>query len=115
MNEQLQWRIYYGDGSTFDSSMGSPSEAPARDVQAIVQPDEQAGRVVISKWDYYYWQERGCWYGCDIFGLFDYLCRPGWKTVKFGRTLLNDEYTAIFVRAAEDPGFPRKSAKYEGE
>jgi hypothetical protein len=30
------WRVYYADGSTFDSTMGSWAEAPPFGVQAVV-------------------------------------------------------------------------------
>lgn len=99
----VDWRIYYGDGSTFDSSQGSPLHAPALNVQCIVQPDPDVGRHVVSKFAYYWWD--GEWYGGDLFGLHDYLMRPGPKTVKFGRTVSNAEYRAVVRRAAADPDF----------
>lgn len=94
------WRIYYADNTKFTSEDGSVFDAPARGVQVITQPDKYNGfRTVMG--DYYIFQPWG-WEGCDINGLFDYLCEPGPKTVKFGRTIANDDYSRIFQRALDE-------------
>jgi hypothetical protein len=104
----LQWRIYYGDGSTFSSEDGEPQNAPCRNVICIVEANDDLGRYIVHRRDYYWWSEA--WYGGDIFGLFDYLSDAGYKVVKFGRTLPNAAYRAIYHEAVHDPDFPRKSA-----
>lgn len=96
-----EWRIYYADGTTFDSGKGEPKSAPAFGVQVIVQYD--SGKQVISRSDYYWFD--GIWYGGDLFGLFDFLARDG-GPVKFGRCLPRAEFDAIHKRAVEDPDFP---------
>jgi hypothetical protein len=114
----VRWRIYYGDGSTFDSGQGEPADAPSLNVQAIVQRDPSphgVGRFVIHgggqrpnrvPLDYYCWDaERGIWLGCDLFGLWDYLSRPGWKRVLFGRTITDDAYQKIITTAGYDKDF----------
>jgi hypothetical protein len=95
----VKWLIFYGDGSTFSSNDGSPACAPARDVQVIVQVDKRVGIWLQSTGDYYIFD--GKWRSVDIFGLFDYLIEPGYKVVKFGRTISNDEYQVILRRAQE--------------
>ena len=109
-----EWRVYYGSGASFDSTQGPPETAPCVDVQAIVQADPSVGRHVLTRFDFY-WRDRNEWFGGDLFGLWDYLARPGLKIVKFGRALPNDRYQEIMRRANNDPDLPRKSARYPDE
>lgn len=103
----MRWKIFYGDGSTFSSGDGTPDDAPALNVQCIVQVDEEVGRYILSRRDYY-WYEGDTWYGGDIFGLFDFLIRR--SLVKFGRMIGDEEFKGFLRIAAEDSDFPRKSA-----
>lgn len=82
---ELDWRVYYGDGSTFSSEDGPPEDAPPLGVQAVIC-------------------QRELW-GCgDIFGLFDYLMSPGrYKVVRFGRLVSNAAYQAAVEAARKDP------------
>jgi hypothetical protein len=65
----LMWRIYYGDGTTFDNTDGKP---PVRDVQVIIQQHPDVGWHTMCKYDYYvWWGER--WQGVDEIGLYDLL------------------------------------------
>lgn len=105
----IQWRIYYADGSTFDSHNGTPFDAPGRGVLCIAYRHVDLGRRVIHRNDYYWWCD-GQWVGGDLFGLFDYLIEPGCKTVKFGRTVSDGLYRTTFQRATNDRDLPRKSA-----
>ena len=114
-----EWRIYYGDGSTFDSLQGSPWEAPGYDVQCIVYPDEDVGRVVLHRWDFYLYNllEKE-WYGSDLLGLMDHLCHDreqSFCAVKQGRTITTPQFRSVFQRASHDPDFPTKSATSTGE
>lgn len=94
------WRIYYGDGSTYD---GDPYFAPALDVQVIVENDP---RILVHGW-HHYWYEKDQWYGGDLFGLWDYLTRPGPKKVIFGRTIETEDFRQLLESADNDPDFPR--------
>lgn len=106
----MQWRIFYGDGSTFDSAQGAPSDAPSVNVQAIAQvADPGIGRRTVSRFDFY-WFDRGEWHGSDLFGLFDYLMRVSPSIVKFGRVLPRLEFEAILNRAVTDPDLQPKVA-----
>ena len=109
------WRIYYDDGSTFDSLDGGPEDAPSAGVQCIVEPDADAGRVVLNSFDWYYFHpESGCWWGSDLYGLLDKLLnRIEVVGVCSGRNCSN--YNEILHRATNDPDFPRKSGKVRRE
>lgn len=115
--DAVAWRIYYADGSTFDSTMGSPVQAPSFGVIAIPFPDEMVGRVVMHGWDWYYWRlDHWQWWGSDIHGLLDNLLHNAPITaVKQGRNIHNKEFAEIFGRASKDPDFPIKSAERKGE
>lgn len=105
-----KWRIYYADGRTnFDDANGTPYDAPARGVICVVYPHPDQGRYILHRKDYYWWSGDE-WNGGDIFGLWDYLIEPGPKTVKFGRTVADNRYRAIYNLANEDPDFPLRSA-----
>lgn len=85
----LEWRIYYGDDSTFTNLDGSPWDAPAVGVVAITVADPSVGRWVARASDYYVYdpaQFTPAWEGVDTFGLWDYLTQPGPRKVLFGRT-----------------------------
>ena len=91
--------IYYSD-QVYE---GGPEDAPTRDVQAIVQSAEGVGWAMQHTADYYVWRaDLDEWRGTDIFGLWDYLARDGWKKVLFGRTISNDEFNAVYQRAKRD-------------
>lgn len=113
---KLNWRIYYGDGTTFDDSMGSPFEAPSINVQVIVGYDRDNGRQMLHFWDWYYYRndDIGEWWGADIHGLLDQLLHDKKGeiiAVKQGRTLGNNAYQEIVKRAQADPDFLPQSAK----
>ena len=101
----MNYRIYYGDGTAYD---GPVEEAPARNVQLIVQSSQEHGWQALSG-DFYVWRP-GHWFAVDHFGLYDYLLEPGWKRVLFGRTLTSEEYNAIWHQAMNDPEMPPKTA-----
>lgn len=111
----MQWKIYYDNGSTFSDVDGKPHEAPALGVQAVVQADSTVGRQVIQGRDFYYFED-GLWNSADVFGLWDYLCRPGAeKIVRFGRNMSSAHFHAVLKKASTDPDFPVKSAWYPDE
>ncbi len=103
------WRIYYGDGETYD---GDPESAPAMNVQAIVQTNDEVGREILSKYDFYIFRDDK-WMGVDWFGLVDQLMDLG--ILKTGRTMRREEFTEVYRRAKDDPDFPTKSARLPEE
>lgn len=107
---KLKWRIYYGDGSCFDSSMGKPEDAPPVNVQVILQPHKENGRQTIHLWDWYYWY-KDYWYGADIWGLLDQLLWNRVTAVKQGRMTTNEQYEEIMKKAISDPDFNHQTAE----
>lgn len=107
----MKWRIYYGDGSTYD---GDPFLAPPDNVQCVVIADPDHGRILRAMKDFYWWIGDE-WYGGDLFGLFDYLRQPGPKKVIFARSLSDRQYQATIKAALADPDFLPKSAMAPGE
>jgi hypothetical protein len=106
----MRWRIYYGDGSTYDDSNGAAWDAPAVNVQAVVVADRDNGWYICRADDHYWYREGDdSWYSGDRFGLFDYLTQPGRKRVLFGRSIGNIEYRQILDRAMNDPDIPTKT------
>lgn len=109
----LRWRIYYGDGSTWSDRDGPPEQSPALDVQVIVQMDPT--RVLLhggssNPFNGYFWFEDGLWTIGDLFGLWDYLARPGWKIVRFGRSIDTAQFHETVKRVVADPDFPKPKA-----
>lgn len=108
----IRWRIYYGDGSTFDSSMGEPEDAPGYDTQIIVGYERNAGRIVYYLWDWYYYRVYpdgwGEWYGCDLHGLLDIQLHfpKEIKCIKMGRSVRNEVFDEIKRKAFDDPDIP---------
>ena len=102
------WKIWYGDGTSFGDENGPPEMAPPCNVQVIVQDDERTGRYNQCGSDYYIWRD-GRWLGCDIFGLWDYLCQKDRAIVRFGRTLYRDDFQHILTMAEADDTMPRRS------
>lgn len=112
----LEWRIYYSDGTTFSSDDGLPKDAPAWDIQVIIQPDSRVGLRTISHKDFFLFI-RGVWIGVDFTGLLDYLANDfdSVEAVKIGRMLPPEEFRNLIDIAGNDPDFPRKSAWEQGE
>ena len=94
------WKIYYGDGSTFSNKHGGPEQAPTTNVIAIAHYDEDGRRKVASSADYYWFD--GIWHGGDSFGLWDYLSRGGWCTVKFGRLVSDKAWHEVMAVATSE-------------
>ena len=119
MSSRPEWKIFYGDGSTFSDLDGSPENAPGVNVQVIIQTSKDHGREVIkggNQWrdDYYWWDnESRRWWCGDLFGLFDHLSQKGWRKVLFGRSV--NDFDEIYKAALNDPDFPPKTGweRYE--
>ena len=96
-----QWRIYYGDGSNFDSNDGSWESAPSENVQLVVLyegEDDALGRprrFIFSGDDYYF--KDG-----EIFGSsFNDIANTR-GSVKFGKLLNDRRFAFIGARANRD-------------
>lgn len=107
----MEWTIIYEDGSEFTSEDGTPEEAPPEGVQVIIDANPIVGRRVLTSPLGFYWYENGEWWVCLDFmgkGFTDYLRKPGYKVIKFGSTIGDDEFRALHDRAVDDPRFPFK-------
>lgn len=101
------WRIYYSDGSTFDSTQGAPHEAPAEGFICSVGYDESGARYIMHGWDYYcYDLDSQQWWGCDQTGLHDRLRRNVMYAYKEGRTVTKTQHQRVMQAAHTDPQFP---------
>lgn len=95
------WIIYYGDGSTFSDSDGSPFEALRTDVQVILQTHEPSpsGYCLTLGKTYYYWQDDEGWWPTDERGHQAWLvkCPPGRLQVLVGENC--PDFQEILKRA----------------
>lgn len=106
----VDWRIYYHDGSTFDSDDGVPDAAPAYGVIFVLQkvPWGRSTRNEIIGWiDFYYFVTGDRWYGSDHYGLRERLRdRDSLEGVCQGRILDFETFNDIGSAAKTDPDFP---------
>lgn len=104
-----RWRIYYADGSTFDSTMGEPHEAPPEGFVCAVGYDETGTRYIMHGWDFYQWdRDAAQWWGMDRTGLHDRLRRNLVYAYKEGRTVTKARFQELMNRAHADPDFPMR-------
>jgi hypothetical protein len=62
--KERKWKIYYGDGSTYSSSDGSPFDAPAHNVQIISMERDDGSAPPTWGHDLYRWDGKR-WVGCN--------------------------------------------------
>ena len=103
------WRIYYDDGSTFDSTMGRPHEAPPEGFICAVGHNELGERYIMQGPPFYcYSVEHDQWWPIwNEAGLFDLLRRNQCYAFREGRTVTKSLFAEIMARADKDPDFPR--------
>lgn len=112
----MRWRIFYIDGGTFCHLHGDPQDAPGGGVMAVAQEDDVVGVAIHQQSDFYCFDEQfGGWYGLDVFGLTQYLMRPGFKVVKLGESTTTQAYKDLLQSIKKDPNLPAKSARYPWE
>jgi hypothetical protein len=91
--------IYYDDGGTYD---GPPEHAPGLGVLVVAQHIDGQPSIVYGH-DFYWWSGDR-WWGADQAGIWDYLHRPGWRKVIFGRTVSNERFAEVMAQAMRDHG-----------
>jgi len=117
----MRWRIYLSPTEFISSTDTTPQALETKwhkGVQVIVQEDKDHNWATQSNSDYYVWDDRGDgprWWGCDDFGLFDYLTEPGWKIVLGARSITTAEFTKTFFEAKNDPEWGKKAAFHRKE
>jgi len=97
----VEWRIYYDNGSTFDSKAGAWADAPAWGIQAVVHTDPNVGWAMVHGGDYYVMASDGVPIGVDLAGVFDYVANV-LGAVKMGRMLSRAEYAEVYQAAKRD-------------
>ena len=106
----MQWKIYFGDGSTFSSDQGSPSDAPTHNIQIILEATEKEGVIRLAGKEYYWHDDDlGQWCAGDYSGMMDYVLRC--TTVKVARSMRTCDFDALFQVCVDDPDFKPKSMR----
>lgn len=112
----MRWRVCYRDGTAFTHLDGEPQDAPGGGVVAVAQEDLNVGLQVHRRSDFYVCgEEYGGWIGVDIYGLVQYLIRPGLKIIKLGEMMAPAEWKILEQKILADPNLPAKSARYPWE
>lgn len=103
----MDWRIYYADGSTFDSSMGLPHEAPSDRFICAVGFDEADRRYIMHGCDWYAFHADQWWPFHTFDGLVNHLRHHGVYAFKTGETITRTAYEELMAAADGDHDFPR--------
>ena len=114
----FKWRIYYDDGTTFDSNDGKPQDSPPWGAVVVAQPNAKGhARVLVGRnADYFlYNSKRRRWHqvgeieseGAVSIGLVDHLAHFAHELtcVRPARWMADDEaFKTIYAQAREDVG-----------
>lgn len=103
------WRIYYSDGSTFDSDDGSAEDAPSTGVICVKQKNPLSTWTLVSMRDYYLWHD-GQWWEADTPGFWQYMFKSGAKVALFGESVPDEVFNDVINRARDDADFGEKSS-----
>lgn len=97
------WTVYFDDGKTFTPKDGTPADAPAFGVQAVVSTETDGRKALTLGDDFYYWDPNyQRWFGVELTGLIDWLTRIG--LVKLGRFIPQSQFEPILRLAAKEAG-----------
>lgn len=104
----MRWRIYYGDGSTYEGETSEDAyNAPVLNVQIVMhEADNEFGFTLRHGCNFFCW-EGSRWSGKgDVFGLQDYYgYHEGPQKVIIGREIYDDTYQEICRKAVKDGGW----------
>jgi hypothetical protein len=106
----VDWKIYYHDGSTFDSDDGSPDDAPAYGVLSVLHrvpfEDRERNEFIIYG-DFYYYITGDRWYGGDDYGLREHLRdHTPLEGVCQGRLIDFEAFNNVMKIVKRDSDFP---------
>jgi hypothetical protein len=115
LDKKLEWRVYYADGTTFDSEQGAPEDAPGTRVVLIIQRHSDPRERPFFQWmkDYYVWKHER-WFAVDQGAFMFYIFTekyPCPKTALAGETVTNEMWLEIQERAKVDPDFFQSSGR----
>lgn len=99
----INWRIYYADGTRWDSTFGTWEDAPTDGVVCVVVRDPEFGRLILNGLDYYYsLSDDEIGHTRDIGP--QLRARARW--LKFGAAVPRLEWKDALREAINDPDFP---------
>jgi hypothetical protein len=106
--KEFPWAIFYEDGTEYHSYMGPPECAPALGFVCAIGYDEDGSRYIMHGYDHYRWDEdTNQWWGMDLVGLLDTLCRNKVKAYKMGRTVSKARFNKIMFKAHSHEDYPQ--------
>lgn len=105
----MKWRIYYGDGTTFDDSQGEPWDAPGTGVVVIVQKhyDHREGAYLQWRDNFYIWV-NGEWVAVCRYRFQEYIFHEKYdhrKVALMGTMVTNQDFDRITRKAKTDRDF----------
>lgn len=121
MHKYLDWRIHYGDGSSFSNEDGEPHDIPEskrHDVMVCAVANvDLTGRDCWNQSDFYIYRIDQGWIPVDWTGLLDQMlhCTHLISCVLQGRTCQTSVFQKIIQKAKTEPGLPPKSAERRNE
>lgn len=106
----ILWRVYYADGSSLDNTQCELSALPSWEVQAIVMRNDDFGRIVLERADFYLYHVDDGWVSCDWFGVLDNVVNRIHVIGKVvcGSTTSRERYEAAIKDARNDPDFLKR-------
>ncbi len=95
----MEWAVVYDGGRVFTSDDGSPEDAPAFGVLAIMDrgPNWTPPGAVLSQKDYWVRAKWGGWIGYDLIGMVEHFAGLG--LLKVGRTVSERDFMAAIETA----------------
>ena len=114
----LKWLVYYDDETHISSDDTTIENLECSGVVFVVMEDPDSGRQVLIG-DYYVYDnlsgEGWRFYPCDLFGLFDYLIRPGLKKVLFGRWVGSCLWNKLYNASEANDILPQRNSYHVNE
>lgn len=108
------WRIYYADGSTFDSTQGEPVDAPLDGFICAVGYTAVGKRYITHGKNHYIWhEEEQEWWAIDWHGILDRVRmfaredKNPFPAYKEGRMVGDQRFQELMNLAHRDPDFPQ--------
>ena len=106
----MDWKIRYGDGSTFTNKQGTPRDAPVWDCQTVQEATGKEGVLRLHSKAYYWFDDDlGQWACGDFVGMLDFVLRT--TSVKVGRNMRTEDFETLWTDVVNDPDFPSKSQR----
>lgn len=108
----VRWCIYYDDDTEYTSEDGDPFDAPKKHSAIAFGQLSKKSNWEVKGGDFLVHRtDKDRWYAADIHGLVDHVkyFAIHVDAVLEGRTLTNEEFNSIIIRAKHDPRVPTPS------